>query len=155
MRINVDYREVTLQPRDTVDALIRLYNRHDLTHAQMVRMRHLVYAVNGGRDVFPVGDVIKIPTVYVDGRAPVPEGSAPIDETRAVGAGMAAVEDLPENVIGPEELSVGGISVRAGEDLAGAVERLADVMGMAPDDPALRRTAAYRALEEFLAGGGE
>jgi hypothetical protein len=67
MRAEVDFAEVTLQRQDTIDGLLKLYNRHDLSYVQLVQLRHLVYVINE-KDIFSIGQEIKIPTVYSEKR---------------------------------------------------------------------------------------
>jgi hypothetical protein len=116
MVVEIPFVLVNPQPKDTVDSLLRLYNKHKVNYSQMVQLRYLIYKLNG-KDIFEVGEQIKIPVVFTRGRQKPMSGGVGIDVSRKISEGkmeinyvspisnMTNLEDIFEELgkAGPEE----------------------------------------------------
>jgi len=92
MQLEVDYIELEPQMGDTVDALLKLYNRHDLKYIHMVQLRHLFYTLNN-TDIIKIGTQIKIPILYTEGRE---EKNGSIDSMRKLRSGKKILKNYQD-----------------------------------------------------------
>jgi hypothetical protein len=152
----VKYAEVKPQPKDTIDGLLKLMNRHDLTYAQMVYLRHVLFLVNG-KDIFQYGEHIKVPVVYDEGKQKAEAGNQ--DEQRARGWGEAVVKAQRPPRSSEREMKESSSRKALEQSIERGVEEgteapsfeedlqeLMDRLGVGKPGPVFRKSAAYRRL---------
>jgi len=92
MRLDVNYVEIAPQMGDTIDALLKLYNRHDLKYVHMVQLRHLFYTLNN-TDIIRIGTKIKLPVLYREG---IEEVAGSISQMREIRQGKKTLENYQD-----------------------------------------------------------